>query len=543
MRKSKISLCMIVRDEESNLDRCLQAAKPYVDEICVVDSGSTDGTVAIAKKYGARIQEIVWPDDFAEARNISLEMAGGDWILVLDADEVLRPGAEDELAAIVDEPGNIAGFQNVVNHGDEGKQVSCLILRLFRNMPEHRFVGAIHEQVITPILDNGVKFNMRVVDKILDIDHYGYTESARQDKHKDERNRIHFERGLEKEPDNAYLWFKYGDFLRRFDDMSVVLDALKKSVDIVARMSDAEVNTLTYAAEPHALLALELIKLGRLDEALETMNAARARTRETPMIHWVWGHLNLQLQRWEEAKAGFEACHALDEQSVHVPAQPGITSGRSVFGIARALLGMGRKDEALELFASGAKKWPDCADLQKAQARVLIARRNYKSAMETCIAFLKNDESDAEFWQIGAEMMMELGLWSKAETWSQRAQNGKTAENSGLCDGTAGELSFGNMALEEAADHWSRSATNPLCQAGLLLIHVMVSEPLPRAVDLASPTLHYGLASILRRLEKSPFGGQAAENIRIGIERRSVPHAGIQELITGHLQGLLSPTC
>ncbi|MFT7616572.1 MAG: tetratricopeptide (TPR) repeat protein [Planctomycetota bacterium] len=532
---------MIVRDEESNLDRCLRAAKPYVDEMCIVDSGSIDGTVGIAKAHGAKVQKIDWPNDFAEARNVSLEMATGDWILVLDADEVLRSGAEQEFGAIVDDPDIIAGFQNVTNHGDEGKQVSCLIMRLFRNMPDHRFVGAIHEQVITPILDNGARMNMRVVGRILDIDHYGYTESARQEKNKDERNRVHFEHGLEKEPENAYLWFKYGDFLRRFDDMSAVLTALKNAVDIVARMPDAEVVTLTYAAEPHALLALELIKLGRVEEAHATMVAARKRTRVTPMLHWVWGHINLKSQNWQEAKDAFEACHALDNQSVHVPAQPGITSGRSVFGIARALLGMGQKEEALALFESGAKSWPDCGDLQKAQARVLIARGEYKGAMEICMAFLKDDETDAEFWQIGAEMMMELGLWDQSHTWSGRAQACKCPENSGLCDGTAGELSFGMMALEVAADHWARSPDNPVCQAGLALIHVMVAEPIPSDIDLESPAIHYGFSCILRRLLRAPQGTGVAAQIGAGLEIRQITHGGVQGLLQRHMVGLLTP--
>ncbi len=535
MRQSRVSLCMIVRDEEDNLDRCLSAAKPYVDEICIVDTGSTDATISIAKSHGARIEEIAWPDDFAEARNHSLAMATGDWVLVLDADEVLRPDSLEEFSRVVDDENAIAGFQNIVNHGDDGKKVSCLIMRLFRRMPEHIFTGAIHEQVITPILDNGQKLGMRVVDSVLDIDHYGYTEAVRQDKKKDARNRLHFEKALEKNPHDAYVWFKYGDFLRRFEDMGPVLHALEQSVLNVAAMSDAEVHALTYPAEPHALLALELIKLGRLKEAQGHLEVARSRMRVTPMLHWVWGHLNLKLENWTEAKKAFEACHELDEKPVHVPAQPGITAGRSVFGIARSLLGMGEKDQAIRLFEEGAARWPTCADLQKATARIRIAQRDFKGAIELCTGYLRTDESDAEFWQIGAEMMMELGLWDQAETWALRAQKVKVPENAGLCHGTSGECYLGKMQIEAAADAWSECAESPGCAGGLILVRLMIAEPIPGAIDLENPAIQHGVNNILRRLRRAPYGEDVLNLIRAGLSQRPLPNSSMNQLLMNQL--------
>ena len=85
-----LSLCLIVRDEAERIGRCLDAALPIADEIVVVDTGSTDGTAAIAEAKGARVVPFVWIDDFAAARNAALDAARGDWILMLDADEVLE---------------------------------------------------------------------------------------------------------------------------------------------------------------------------------------------------------------------------------------------------------------------------------------------------------------------------------------------------------------------------------------------------------------------------------------------------------------------
>src|ERR1700761_6858888 len=95
-----VSLCMIVRNEEGFLGDALASVQGVVDEICIVDTGSTDGTVAIAQSAGARIEFISWRDDFAYARNAALDMATGAWIFVLDADERLAPDSRDLLLAM-----------------------------------------------------------------------------------------------------------------------------------------------------------------------------------------------------------------------------------------------------------------------------------------------------------------------------------------------------------------------------------------------------------------------------------------------------------
>ncbi|MBC8066081.1 MAG: glycosyltransferase family 2 protein, partial [Chlorobia bacterium] len=87
----KLSACLIVKNESKNLSRCLESLKGIVDEIVVVDTGSTDDTVAIAESFGAKMGSFEWSHDFSAARNHSLEIATGDWVLWIDADEVLVP--------------------------------------------------------------------------------------------------------------------------------------------------------------------------------------------------------------------------------------------------------------------------------------------------------------------------------------------------------------------------------------------------------------------------------------------------------------------
>ncbi len=91
MREPLISLCMIVKNEEKNLPRCLESVRGLVDEIVVLDTGSEDNTVSVAESFGAKVYHMPWPGSFSAARNESLKKAGGNWILYLDADEALDP--------------------------------------------------------------------------------------------------------------------------------------------------------------------------------------------------------------------------------------------------------------------------------------------------------------------------------------------------------------------------------------------------------------------------------------------------------------------
>ena len=84
-----LSVCMIVRDEEVNLRRAIESVRDFASEVIVVDTGSRDRTVEIARSLGAKVSTHVWQEDFSLARNVAIEAASGDWILSLDADEWL----------------------------------------------------------------------------------------------------------------------------------------------------------------------------------------------------------------------------------------------------------------------------------------------------------------------------------------------------------------------------------------------------------------------------------------------------------------------
>jgi tetratricopeptide (TPR) repeat protein len=185
-----ISLCMIVRDEEKQITRCLQSVKHLVDEIIVIDTGSSDKTKEIARAFGARVHDFSWTQDFSEARNYGLSKAAGDWILVLDADEVIAPVDHRNISRLVSKKSagpsaysfvtrnytTQAGTQGLTVNDGRYLQEEAGIgwfpsskVRLFPNQKSIRFENPVHEFVEGTLKRAGVMIKECQVP----IHHYG----------------------------------------------------------------------------------------------------------------------------------------------------------------------------------------------------------------------------------------------------------------------------------------------------------------------------------------------------------------------------------
>jgi len=191
-----LSVCMIARDEADFLRRCLDGVRDQADQIVVVDTGSSDDTLDVARRAGAVVAEFEWVDDFAQARNCSLDIATGDWILVLDCDEVVAPSDWLQIhKTLATEPGD-AYRLTTRNYSRKSDRVGWAAsdgryaveerayagwfpttkIRLFKNDARVRFSGALHELVEHDIERAG----WSVADCLVPIHHYGYVEKERQ---------------------------------------------------------------------------------------------------------------------------------------------------------------------------------------------------------------------------------------------------------------------------------------------------------------------------------------------------------------------------
>lgn len=181
-----VSLCMIAKNEEKHIARCINSAKPYVDQIVVVDTGSTDFTVEIAEELGAEVYHHIWQDDFALARNQSLEHATGDWILFLDCDEALQLETAPLLKEVIQNDHFQGYWVNIINIYDNQPSSSFVGFRLFRNSPRHRFEIPIHEQILPSVIRNSS--SDKIGQSNITIYHYGYENDKATHKTKIERN-------------------------------------------------------------------------------------------------------------------------------------------------------------------------------------------------------------------------------------------------------------------------------------------------------------------------------------------------------------------
>ena len=185
--KLKISVCYIVKNEEHNLPRSLNSLKGQIDEIVIVDTGSTDNTIEVAKGYGAKVLESPWNNDFSTPRNMALDNATGDWIIFLDADEYFSEATAHNVRNIIeqaDKNGKNGLLVNLVNIDvDKDSKVldTTYILRMYRNVKEWRFVGRIHEELRKSTGGTIDKISLVPTDK-LELYHTGYSTGVNADK-------------------------------------------------------------------------------------------------------------------------------------------------------------------------------------------------------------------------------------------------------------------------------------------------------------------------------------------------------------------------
>lgn len=260
-RGSTLSLSMIVKNEEKFLPDCLESVKGLVDEIVIVDTGSTDTTKEIAARYGARIFDFEWIGDFSAARNYSLGQCTGDWVLYLDADERLTDGQKNLLRKLITSDGVDAYNVLIENphslqQGNFNQENSYP--RLFRRLPGIKFEGKVHEQVWPSLM----RLKLTVKQSPLVIQHLGYGQGYDVVKQKAERNLELLKNQLAANPDDGYSQFQIGNtlvVLQRYDEARPALElALKNSkLDVTNR------------ASCYNLLAELEVKRGNLTAAVE----------------------------------------------------------------------------------------------------------------------------------------------------------------------------------------------------------------------------------------------------------------------------------
>lgn len=317
-RAYRVALVMIVRNEAAHIGRALASVLPHVDDALVLDTGSTDDTVARASAAGARVAHFPWVDDFSAARNAALDAAGADWHVVLDADEWLAGGAEALAALRHTEPCQVGAVRidSLDDHGATTQHAASWISRV---LPGHvRYAGRVHEQP---------QHRLPVQRLPVVLGHDGYMKEALAAKAG--RNRALLEREVADRPGDAHAWYQLGK-----DH-----DVYGRHAEALACFGRAEGLLPASAPAPGWLHDLAVRSLHALKcqhrhaDALQRAEAGLARWAESPDFFFALGDLLLDWAAEEPARAeelvpmiesAWQRCLALGER----PALEGAVAGR-----------------------------------------------------------------------------------------------------------------------------------------------------------------------------------------------------------------------
>ena len=359
-----LSAALIVRDEEAMLDGCLESLHGIVEEIVVVDTGSVDGTEAVARRHGAKVFHRAWDDDFSAARNASLDQVTGEWVLYIDADERLvvpdRAAAKHLLRTSPE-----VAFR--IEFRPHASMTPYMEYRLWRNDPRIRFAGSIHERIVPAIHEIADLEGRPVSDcHLLGLEHVGY-EGDQTRKHL--RNLPMLTKFVEEEPDHLFAQ----------NHLAVVLDELGRHDEAEARLWQALEWVRADPTDPvgdtiYVSLVLRLQESDRDYRAL--LHEGLTHYPENCWLLWLDGRDLMADGQPERAVERFEAILriAAEPPGYDKPAYETALVGEDTYAaLATCLFRLGRYAEAAEAYGKAA----ECAPGEKTyswRAEIALAR-------------------------------------------------------------------------------------------------------------------------------------------------------------------------
>ncbi|NEP63446.1 MAG: tetratricopeptide repeat protein [Symploca sp. SIO2G7] len=339
---------MIVKNEESSLPQALNSAKDVVDEMVILDTGSTDKTVEIAKAYGARVYQFEWCNDFSAARNQALQYVQGKWVLVLDADEVLTQPIVPELKQVIHNEQYL--LINLIRQEVGAAQSPySQVSRLFRNHPEVYFSRPYHAIVddsVVQLLEQEPQWRVASLPKVA-ILHYGYQPEAIASRDKYNRGVQAMEAFLAEHPDDPYGCSKLGAFY-------IGLGQLGKGIELLERGLRAQQIDAPVLFELHYHLGNAYTRLKNPPSAAEHYQEA-IKQQILPQLkigaYNNLGNLHFSAGDLTQARTNYETTVKID---------PSFAAGYNNLGMT--FKGMGLLEEAIRLYQQAIKCQPDYAD-------------------------------------------------------------------------------------------------------------------------------------------------------------------------------------
>jgi len=427
-----VSLCLIVRNEEKCLARCLESFRGVVDEICILDTGSTDQTVEIAGIFGAKLKFFEWNDNFSEARNRNLEMATMDWIMVADADEYLRREDMQTLRQALKLKQYDGFLIKTLNFNQEGSQQHIVNLnqRIFKNNGNFHYQGRIHEQVVC--IDPAKKGEGFVA---IDVGFYhtGYLRSEREEKQKNQRNLAILRKAAEEEPETMFSLFNLANEFNNDPDKH------HEALDLYHRAYAYRAFDAGFMPKLIMFRLLALIREQLWDEALAAITDGLSAYPDFTDLVYQRGIVEKKKGLILKAIGSFEMCLTMGKPRAALE----FSTQSYGYGAHFHLAEIYKQQEA---FAKAFTHYQESLRLEKSKYELLYPMfdclvrleddRKKVAAVMKCFFNLQDDLNrvvyvnlllDKEFYQEAVEFLSESGVW-ESENIRQQLKGRAQAE-------------------------------------------------------------------------------------------------------------------
>ncbi len=468
-RNPKLSVCIIAKNEEKYLAQCLQSVRAIANQIVVVDTGSIDRTVEIAKSFGAEIYNFDWCEDFSAARNAALERARGDWVLILDADEELPADQHARLQADLKNRKTIALRLPLLNRGEEEHGRSC-VPRLFRNAPGIYFTGRIHEQVFPSAVAVGKDWGLGTAIGTAQILHHGYSREVLEDRDKVQRNLKLLRVAVAEMPEDANLIMNLGLELVRSGELEAGLAQYRRAFGFMNANPAQE----TAPELREALLTqftCHLYKTRSHHEVVEVLTSPLAKAGGlTASLHFALGLALYELGQHDAAAEQMQHCLAKRGQQALTPINSDILSAAPYHCLAMSLGKAGKVAAAESAFQRGLSEKGRIEELKLDYARFLVDQDRQIEALQLLHEWVTQSPSSINGWCLGATIALGRPEFIEfAGDWTLEALK-HLPGNVELVRLRAEALLFGQQ-VPEAHEVWkAHSAKNPDAQTTAALI-------------------------------------------------------------------------
>jgi len=390
-KQADISLCMIVRNEERVLGACLDSVTGAFTQTIVVDTGSTDRTVEIAREHGAEIYEMVWPDSFSAARNESLKYAKGRWVFWLDADDTMAlSSVEAILEAAVNAAEDVSAFVIPVQFVEGGEAVGTRVdhVKLFRNLSGVSFEGRIHEQVLSSLRAVMPEGRIERVPGAVVL-HSGYDTSPEGQARKAVRDEGLLALDLADRPNHPFVLFNLGMTSHYRSGHPEAVDWLRKSI-AAAQPGESHIR------KAYALMAVSLRESEGPEAALAAIDEGLNAVGPDPELLFHRGLVLSRLERYAEARGAYLAM-PLDASQWFTSLDTGILGAKRSHNLGSVCAVLGHYGEARDWFRKALAESPHFGPSAAELFNAAMAHEDLKTAREAHEALLKA-EGATEGW-------------------------------------------------------------------------------------------------------------------------------------------------